>query len=90
MLGIERIKDFAFIDKTKSDIDEKRSDVKKGLFFFKPETKQKYQYKLGKKLGEYWYHWIRKEESRISSVKIRKCYDFVVPDDDVVPEGISM
>lgn len=90
MLLQERIKDFAFIDKRKSKIDSKKSNPELGLFFFDSDKKVKYKIKDSGKVSDYWYHWIHKEEYRISSVRAVRGYDFVTKDDDVVPEGLKV
>lgn len=87
----ERLKDFALIDKTKSEVDEKRSKPEKGLYFFKSGQKVKYRILTGSnKLGPYWYHWIRNDPNRINRVMITKGYDFVTKADNVIPEGIHI
>ncbi len=85
----ERIKDFAFIDKRKSEIDTKRSEPEKGLFLFKPDKRNKYKIKEAGKLNDFWYHWILKNDQRINRVRVVKGYDFVTKDDHVVPEGMT-
>jgi len=85
----ERLKDFALIDKKKSEIDTKRSKPEKGLYFFKRDQKVRYKILTGSnRLGPYWYHWIRNDPNRINRVMLIKGYDFVTPEDDVIPEGI--
>ena len=87
----ERLKDFALIDKKKSEIDEKRSNPEKGLYFFKDGQKVRYKILTGSnRLGPYWYHWIRNDPNRINRVMITKGYDFVTKEDNVIPEGIHL
>ena len=87
----ERLKDFALINKKRSTLDEKRSDPERGLYFFKEGEKERFKIKTGTgKLAPYWYHWIRNDPVRINSVMIRKGYDFVTQEDEVVPEGMNV
>lgn len=85
------LKDFALIDKKRSTMDTKRSDPERGLYFFKEGEKERFKIRTGSnKLAPYWYHWIKNDPVRINSVMIRKGYDFVTRDDDVVPEGVHL
>jgi len=88
--GIGRLKDFPMIDRTKSDIDEKRSNPETGLYFVKDGgNKVEYKVKLPKGgRAKYHYHWILNQPMRISMVKIQKGYTEVTKDDDIVPEGM--
>lgn len=90
--GIGRLKDFPMIDRTKSDIDEKRSNPETGLYFVKDGgNKVEYKVKLPKGgRAKYHYHWILNQPMRISMVKIQKGYTEVTKDDDIVPEGMTV
>ena len=90
--GVGRLQDFPKIDRTKSEIDEKRSDPEKGLYFVKNGgNRVAYTAKLPKGgRAKYHYHWILNQPMRISMVKIQKGYDEVTKDDDIVPEGMCV
>ena len=88
-VGTVSIKDFQFIDKEKSEIDEKKSNPEKGLYHCVEGKRVPYRFKLRDgKPAPYWFHWAHNEPTRISSLKIRKGYIEVTRDDKIVPEGM--
>jgi len=88
--GISRLNDFPWIDRTQSEIDEKKSNPETGTYFVKDGgNKVIYSAKLpdgGR--AKYHYHWIQNTPDRMSMVKIQKGYTEVTKDDDIVPEGM--
>ena len=89
--GVVRLKDFPLIDRTKSDIDEKKSNPETGTYFVKNGgNKVVYSVKLPKGgRAKYHYHWILNQPMRVSMVKIQKGYTEVTKDDEIVPEGMT-
>ena len=89
--GISRLNDFPWIDRTKSEIDDEKSNPETGTYYVKDGgNKVVYSAKLpdgGR--AKYHYHWIENTPARISMVKIQKGYTEVTTDDDIVPEGMT-
>ena len=90
--GVGRLADFPLIDRTKSEIDEKRSNPETGMYFVKNGgNRVGYSVKTPKGgRAKYHYHWILNQPMRISMVKIQKGYDDVTKDDEIVPEGLAV
>ena len=89
--GVGRLNDFPLIDRTKSEIDEKRSNPETGMYFVKNGgNRVAYSVKTPKGgRAKYHYHWILNQPMRISMVQIQKGYEMVTKDDEIVPEGMT-
>ena len=89
--GISRVKDFPWIDRAKSKIDEEKSNPEVGLYYAKKDGRVEYTPKLPEGgRAKYHYHWILNKPERISMVKIQKGYSEVTKDENIVPEGMKV
>ena len=88
--GQTRLKDFPYIKKSESKLDEKRSEPDKGLFICAQGDMAKYNLRDAKsgKRSDWWFHWARNDPKRTSILRATKGYDFVTKNDDVVPMGM--
>jgi len=90
MMKKRTIKSYLITDKTKSTIDEKRSDPKRGLFLFKKDPKPvRYKLKDNTGLAPYWFHWIWNNPANIDEMRNQKGYSFVKKADRFIPEGMT-
>lgn len=88
--GQTRLKDFPYIKRSESKLDEQRSEPDKGLYICAQGDMSKYNLRDTRsgKRSDWWFHWARNDSKRISILKATKGYDFVTKNDDVVPMGM--
>ena len=88
--GQTPLKDFPFIDRKTSKLDEKRSNPEKGIYICNAGDEVKYNLRDPKtgKHSDWWFRWAENSPKRISILMSTKGYDFVHKTDDIVPLGM--